>query len=391
MRIYFDFSVCYRVTFVFKMPPKRKTLTLKEKISVLNFHENKNYSVRSLARHFGIGKTQAAEIIKQKDILLKKWHSNVNINAKRSFLSSKGKSIDELCFEWFVKTRSKGIPLSGLYVKVVLLSITFQSLGPLIQNKAKEIAAEIGAPNFSASSGWLEKFRKRHCISFKSISGEAASVNMADVSTFLDKVSSIVAKYSPKDIYNIDETGLFFRALPSKTMHLKKEKCIGGKLSKERVTILHCVNMAGEKEKLLVIGKAAKPRAFKNISINELPVTWKSNHKAWMTGQIMMHWLKELDRKLEMQKRKILLFLDNAACHPKDAQLNNIQLVFFPPNCTSVCQPLDQGIIKSFKTFYRSFIVKDLLVKIDSTGSGSELTRSINVLDAIFFYKKCLG
>ena len=52
-------------------------------------------------------------------------------------------------------------------------------------------------------------------------------------------------------------------------MALKSEKCFGGKLSKKKLTILFCVNMRGEKEKLLVIEKAARPRAFKNMKIKD--------------------------------------------------------------------------------------------------------------------------
>ena len=83
-----------------------------------------------------------------------------------------------------------------------------------------------------------------------------------------------------QNIYNADEAGLYFRASSYKTHTLKKEKCIGGKLPKYRLTILHCANMAGDKEKLLVIGKAAKPRSFNNVNMNSLPVTWKFNKKA---------------------------------------------------------------------------------------------------------------
>ena len=97
---------------------------------------------------------------------------------------------------------------------------------------------------------------------------------------FLDKVPSPIKNYLPRDIFNADETGMFFRALLDKTLTLKQEKCVGGKLAKERVTILHWINMHGDKEKLLVIGKSRKPRAFKNISINNLPVIWRSNRKA---------------------------------------------------------------------------------------------------------------
>jgi hypothetical protein len=41
--------------------------------------------------------------------------------------------------------------------------------------------------------------------------------------------------------------------------------------------------MVGEMEKPVMIGKAAKPRCFKNLKINNLPVIWRNNKKALMT------------------------------------------------------------------------------------------------------------
>jgi hypothetical protein len=40
---------------------------------------------------------------------------------------------------------------------------------------------------------------------------------------------------------------------------------------------------SGEKLKPMVIGKAKKPRCFKNIDVTNLPVIWQSNKKSWMT------------------------------------------------------------------------------------------------------------
>jgi hypothetical protein len=40
-------------------------------------------------------------------------------------------------------------------------------------------------------------------------------------------------------------------------------------------------------ESPLMIGKAAKPRCFKNLKINNLPVIWRNNKKARMTAAIM--------------------------------------------------------------------------------------------------------
>lgn len=179
----------------------------------------------------------------------------------------------------------------------------------------------------------------------------------------------------------------FFRALPNKTLSLKSEKCVGGKLAKERLTVLFCASMTGQKEKLLVIGKSARPRALKNISIKDLPVKWMSNRKAWMTGDIMGEWLIELDRKMGIEKRKILLFLDNAASHPRELHLKNVKLIFLPPNTTSVCQPLDQGIIQNFKLYYRNQIIQHILSNMDSSKSSSELSKKKNILEALYFIK----
>ena len=72
---------------------------------------------------------------------------------------------------------------------------------------------------------------------------------------------TILASYSENDVYNADETGLFFHMQPKNTLHFRGERCTGGKQSKERLSILVGANMSGtEKLKLLVIGKAAKPR-----------------------------------------------------------------------------------------------------------------------------------
>lgn len=350
---------------------KKRMLTLKEKIEILNWHEQNKVSVRNVATKFEIGKTQAANIIQKKEEIMKKWHECGNNTVKRNFLKTNGLKIDQLTYEWFIKARNKNIPLSG----------------PIVRSKAKDIADTLNIENFKASEGWLEKFRLRHNIAFKCISGEAASVDKEDVTNFAAKVPLIIRGYDAKNIYNADETGLFFRALPNKTLALKKEKCQGGKMSKDRLTVLHCVSMAGEKEKLLVIGKSARPRAFRKLGVNALPVNWQSNKKAWMTCDIMKEWLLQFDRRMGIQKRKILLFLDNAASHPKDLQLTNIKIIFLPPNTTAFCQPLDQGIIKNFKMFYRMMILHTL-AQMDTVYSVQNLIKTVDQLDAIYFMTK---
>ena len=73
--------------------------------------------------------------------------------------------------------------------------------------------------------------------------------------------------YSPKDIWNEDETGCFFRALPDKTLANAKKARKGGKKAKIHITLAFFVDAAGEKEMPIVIGKSASPQCFKVIRI----------------------------------------------------------------------------------------------------------------------------
>ena len=56
---------------------------------------------------------------------------------------------------------------------------------------------------------------------------------------------SLLAGYDPSDVYNADETGLFYKMQPNKTLHFRGERCTGGKQSKERLSVLVGANMTG--------------------------------------------------------------------------------------------------------------------------------------------------
>ncbi|GBM46216.1 hypothetical protein AVEN_270222-1 [Araneus ventricosus] len=75
--------------------------------------------------------------------------------------------------------------------------------------------------------------------------------------------------------------------------------------------------------------------------------------------------------------------MDNATSHPDDFKLKNISLVFLPPNIASMLQPLDQGIIRSFKVGYRKLLLRHVLSQISSCKSSEELAKSLSILDAI--------
>jgi len=107
---------------------------------------------------------------------------------------------------------------------------------------------------------------------FKLIGVESASTNVTIVNEWKSKIMETVTGYEPQNIFNADETGLFYRASPDKTLSYKGQACSSGKVTKERLMVLLYISIYGEKLKPLVIGKSLKPRYFKSIDISKLGV-----------------------------------------------------------------------------------------------------------------------
>ena len=63
-----------------------------------------------------------------------------------------------------------------------------------------------------------------------------------------------------------------------------------------------------------------------------------------------MYWLQKLDQNMRAHDRRIIMLLDNAACHKIPSQLTNITLHFLPVRTTAILQPCDDGVIWSFKS-----------------------------------------
>ena len=292
---------------------QRKFLSVGEKIEIIDTAEKFKLSIRQLSEKFAVSKTQVAEILKKKNDIRRNLAENGNLERKKAFSRRKTADLDKITYEWFTKVQQENIRISGRILK----------------EKALEVATQLEIPSFKASNGWLEKFCQRWKITFKPISGEAGQVEIKDVTQWKEKLKKLIAGYSEEDIFNAQETGLFFRALPEKTLSLKGEKCTDGKSSKERLTILFCTSMTGEKMNPVVIGQSKNPRCFKGSHFEKLPLEWYFNHKSWMTRAIMSDWLTTFDRKMQRANRKVLLFLDNATWHATTVELQNVKVVFF--------------------------------------------------------------
>ncbi|CAG0882904.1 unnamed protein product [Darwinula stevensoni] len=139
---------------------------------------------------------------------LKKGQISANASfapGRKKLRGAKYSDIEEALFGWFQQARACNIVLDG----------------NTIRQKAAELAKVLGIDNLVCSSGWLSRFKDRHGIVFKKVCGEAGSVPDEIVNKWKNgTLKSIIGSHRPEDIFNADETSLFFKLTPEKTMQV---------------------------------------------------------------------------------------------------------------------------------------------------------------------------
>jgi hypothetical protein len=249
--------------------------------------------------------------------------------------------------------------------------------------------AETFIQNFKGSKGYIHNWKKRFNIKFKNFSGEGGSADDIIVDRWFSHLSQLLKQYDSQFVYNLDETGLYWKAGKGKSFitgtEAKDKDLRGTKMNKNRLTVLVGGSMTGEKLPLLVIGKSKKPRCFNGIK--NLILDYTNQENSWMNLTIFNNYLVKLDKRLGFlldPNKKALLIVDNCRAHPPSLASNykNIDLKFFPPNITSRAQPMDMGIIHSLKSHY-----KNAMSKRKNDAINNKIQLNFSLLEAIHLLK----
>lgn len=136
--------------------PHRNVLSLDDKIRAVKLHDG-GKSCNKIAKELGCGATQIKRLMKRKRDIMDEYENNSPMCKKRLTMKKTGnEEINRLVYEFFSNC-------SGRHINIT---------GPMIQEKALQIAQELGVENFKASNGWLESFKKRHNIHATKMSGK---------------------------------------------------------------------------------------------------------------------------------------------------------------------------------------------------------------------------
>ena len=314
-----------------------------------------------------IGRSTVSEILKDKSKWLSVSKDSGDVLRNKS---AKHTTLETALYTWFDNARSQSLCISD----------------DMLISKAKKFGEDLAVTDFQYSRGWLSRFKKRHGIRMFKSHGEAGSAQASVVQNGREQLRDELRDWSPKDVYNMDETGLFYRLEPTAT--LATAAVPGKKKSKDRLTVALCSNADGtDMLKPLVIGKAAKPRCFNGGFDPSVYADYFNNKTAWMTTSIFQTWLSKLDRQMRLNKRKIMLLLDNATSHgDRDMKLTNITVKHLPPNTTAHIQPMDAGIIRNFKLYYHRLLTNHFMECLDN-----DQPMAINVRFALRFISQAWG
>ncbi|CAG8795403.1 36106_t:CDS:1, partial [Racocetra persica] len=90
----------------------------------------------------------------------------------------------------------------------------------LISEKAHYFATIMGISeeNMKFSNGWLNGFKQKNNLKVHKIHGEANDTPLELLPNMRAELKTLIAKYRPEDIFNTDETGLFFRIESNQTL-----------------------------------------------------------------------------------------------------------------------------------------------------------------------------
>ena len=188
---------------------------------------------RKLADIYKIGKTAAANILKNEK-KIREQHEMFCEKSKKRNRHSKYQKINDILFEWYKRCCASNIYPNGVMLKEEVMAIKEQ-----LQNSNFD--------DFSASDGWLDYWKTIYFVNKRRIVCEAGDVSTETVTSWMEKIKELIEGYSLENIWNMDESDCFFKALPDKGLVEKGKQAKGGKKLKQRLTVAFLLMQLGKR------------------------------------------------------------------------------------------------------------------------------------------------
>ena len=257
----------------------------------------------------------------------------------------------------------------------------------MLQDKARTIARQLQLANFSASNGWLTRWKKCMGVGIRRGTNDSQKVPDDYRDQLMAFKRSIIHLRQDKGyplchIVNMDQTMARFDMTFSTTNNVRGERTvrIANACGKKKGFTL-CLAAAADGHKLPahIIFKERNgqipPRVLNNLRLpNSVRVCASPN--GWMRSPEVHRWLRtELHRVRDRQEDVEMLLVFDAYTAHKSAETHrllddlNIDVVYIPG--TSICQPMDVSVNRPFKNNMRRLWMAWFETHDDRTPAGS--------------------
>lgn len=324
-----------------------------------------------IASMFRVSQSQVSRIMKNKEAIMTQWNRFATPDRKRCRLGKAG-ALEQKLVDWYKEAKKEDLPISG----------------PILMEKAKSIGSEMGI-DFKPSAGWLGRWKDRNGVTLKRFKDKDGAPSVTKVGNHWRRYmfTKATKDYSLQNVWVVDETVLIYNALPEHLQH-------GAVSGNDKISIILACNLAGtERKPPVIIGNS---QALNSVN---LPTPFQHHSESAVTLEFFSSWLKEWDRELHTKRKKIVVLMSKMPHHPENPHIFNINVTFFPPDTSTVLQPLQLGIMNVFKSLYRYQQLKYIMAKTQASekiGLCSVLNQnvlsahslSVSLLDAIFMVHK---
>lgn len=335
---------------------KNAPVSAKQLEEAIKAIQKNNVSVRAAAKAFSLSRVTLQRYLSKAS----SGEGSVSTSSKSIDVLKSGKSTvftpdqEAALMEYLLKSSDMYFGLSSTEVKVLAFDY------------AKKLNLNVPGWEEKKQAGieWFRGFMKRHPnLSIRKPEAtslaRATSFNKENVSQFFTHLRTVLDqfKFEPRQIWNMDETGVTTVQTPNRVISRRGFKQVGRITSAERgtlVTLASAVSATGVSIPPFFIF----PRVnFKDHFIRDGPVgcAGTANPSGWMNATHFLEFLKHFKNHSGASKDSpVLLVLDNHESHLSIDALeycteNGITVLSFPPHCSHKLQPLDRTVFGLFK------------------------------------------